>query len=155
MKTAEEILNEKKTEIISATPETTVINAIKLMVEHKIGALPVKENDNYIGIWTERDLIADMLNPGFNPDRAILKDYMTKKLDTCPYDANIFTMLDQFLGKRHRHLFIEKSGKIIGLLSQGDVIRASLYEKSKELDELNAKYNWEYYEDWKWKKQQS
>jgi CBS domain-containing protein len=155
MKTAEEILKEKNVEVISATPETTIVDAIKLMVDNKIGALPVKDNDNFVGIWTERDLIAQILNPGFYPDRAQLKDYMTKILHTCPYDANIYTMLDQFLGRRHRHLLIEKDGKIIGILSQGDVIRASLYEKSKELDELHAKYNWEYYEDWKWKKQQS
>lgn len=155
MKTAFEILNEKNRDVICVSPETTIIDAIKQMSEHRIGAILVKDNDRITGIWTERDLMSNMLNPGFNPDRALIQDYMTKEPHNVSHNSTIFNLLDTFLGRRHRHLLIEKEGKVIGILSQGDVIRASLMEKSKELDELNAKYNWEYYEDWKWNKQHS
>ena len=153
MKTADEILSEKNRDVISVAPDSTVVEALNKMAENRIGAILVKEGENIVGIWTERDLVYNMLKPGFNPDRALMKDYMTTELHSIPSTSSIYTLLDTFLGRRHRHLLIESGGKIVGLLSQGDVIRASLIEKSKELDELNAKYNWEYYEDWKWRKQ--
>lgn len=151
MTTAAGMLTEKNREPICLGPEDTVMDAIKIMNENRIGAILIKENGTIKGIFTERDLLCNMVNPGFNPDRAQLKDYMTEKLHTVPHNANLYTLLDTFLGLRHRHLLIEENGTIIGMLSQGDVIRTSLNQKTKELDELNAKYNWEYYEDWKFK----
>jgi hypothetical protein len=50
-----------------------------------------------------------------------------------------------------RHLLIEKNGEFIGVLSSGDVMKANLNEKTKELEELNAMVSWEYYENWRWK----
>ena len=58
---------------------------------------------------------------------------------------------DKFLGLKLRHLLIEKEGKYIGLLSIGDVIKASIQEKDQELKNLNAMVSWEYYENWRWK----
>jgi hypothetical protein len=57
---------------------------------------------------------------------------------------------DLFLGLYHRHLLIEKDGKYIGLLSSGDVIRAGLLERDRELKKLNKLVSWHYYENWGW-----
>ena len=60
--------------------------------------------------------------------------------------------MDKFLGKHMRHLLIEKNGEYIGILSIGDVMRATMLEKDEELKRLNAIVSWEYYENWKWER---
>ncbi|PKL88550.1 MAG: hypothetical protein CVV23_09655 [Ignavibacteriae bacterium HGW-Ignavibacteriae-2] len=152
MFTAEDILNQKDVRMISCTPDTLIKDALKVMVEKKIGSIIVKDGDNVSGIWTERDLMRNVIDKSINLDTALISEHMTKSIRSAPFDSSIFQLLDIFLGKRFRHLLIEKEGKFIGILSMGDVIKASLNEKTKELSELKATVSWEYYEDWKFKK---
>ena len=91
------------------------------------------------------------VNPNFNPKTAKIKDHMTKALISTPYNATVYNLQDKFVGKRLRHLIVEREGEFIGILSAGDVMRATLEEKDNELQELNAKVSWDYYEDWRWK----
>ncbi|MFQ5602468.1 MAG: cyclic nucleotide-binding/CBS domain-containing protein [bacterium] len=152
MKTAEDIINEKSSDMIWVSPDTTIEEALKIMVENRFGSMVIKDGEKIVGIWTERDLMEDILTKGFDPKKAKIGDYMTKDLITAPHTDTVYHLLDKFLGLRQRHLFIEKEGKYIGLLSTGDVIRAGLLEKDRELSELNAMVSWNFYEDWKWKK---
>ena len=153
MKTAADLLNEKGHKIISVSQDAKVIDAIKIMNEHNIGAiLTTDENGDYIGIWTERDLMHNVVEEDFDIKTSVMKDYMITKLITSPSSATIYDLMDKFLGKRFRHMLIEENGKIIGLLSIGDVIKADLNEKTKELEQLHAMVNWEYYDNWRWEK---
>ena len=151
MKTAEEILKEKKRIMISISPEKTIYEAIQTMNKNHIGAIVVKEKQQIVGIWTERDLMIDIIKKGFDPKVAKIRDYMCTDLVTADSQDSIPLLQDKFLGKRLRHLFIKKGGKIIGLLSAGDVTRASLAGTAEELTKLNAVCSWEYYENWRWK----
>ena len=151
MKTAADILNEKNRDILSVSSDALIMDALKIMVKNKIGAIIVKDENEIVGIWTERDLMNDALNEEFSPRTAKIKDYMTTKLLSAPHTASIYQLNDLFLGRRLRHLLIEKDGVFIGVISTGDVIKATLQEKSDELQSLNAIYHWEYYEDWKWR----
>lgn len=153
MRNAATILKEKNKSIMTVPSDTTIYDALKIMVENKIGSIFVVENGKIVGVWTERDLMRNTLLEGFNPKSAIIKDYMTKKLLSAPEDDSIFNLLDKFVGMRLRHLLIEKNGEYIGLLSAGDVMRASLEDKDRELKDLNAMVSWEYYENWHFKKQ--
>ena len=150
MKTAEEMVKEKDQEIISVTPDSTILEALHVMLQHRIGAILVKEGDQCVGIWTERDLMANTVTPGFDAKTACIKDYMVTGLHSAPHNEPALKLFDKFLGIRLRHLLIEKDGKYIGLVSTGDVIRTCLVEKSTELKELNSIVGWEYYENWKW-----
>jgi CBS domain-containing protein len=152
MKTAEEIIRDKGQEIISVSPDTTIRDALKLMVEKKIGAILVMEEGAIAGIWTERDLMRNTLVEGFDPKTAKISDYMSKNLITAPHTDSVYNLMEKFLGNRIRHLLIEKNGEFIGLISSGDCNKASLIEKSEELKDLKAVVNWEYYENWRWKK---
>jgi len=89
---------------------------------------------------------------GFDPEKALIRDYMTKNLISAPVTDTVYNLMDKFLGKRLRHLLIEKDGHYIGILSIGDVIKVTLREKTEELNELKAMVSWDYYEDWGWKK---
>jgi len=150
MKTALDIVKNKEKDIISVPEDTTIIDALKVMVKNRIGAIVVTRGDKIVGVWSERDLMEDILKEGFDPKTAVIKDYMTTNLISAPHSDSIYSLLDKFLGRRLRHLLIEQEGEYIGFLSTGDVIKANLWEKTRELKELNAIVSWEYYENWRW-----
>ena len=151
MKTAAEMLFEKGGSIVTVPSTTTIVEALHIMVDHSIGAVVIKDDNQVKGIWTERDLMRNTLQAGFNPQTAKIGDYMTTNLKAVSSDSTCFMLLDKFLGLRLRHLLIEKDGEYIGMLSIGDVIKANLVEKTKELEKLNEMISWDYYEDWRWK----
>jgi len=150
--TAEDIIEEKGSQIISVSPETTVYDALKLMVGSKIGAIMVKEGEEYVGIWTERDLMRNTISESFDPKTAKIGDYMTKELLFVPHDTSVYKIKDIFLGKRVRRMLVTRHDQFIGLLTVGDVIRASLQEREKEVKKLSDLVNLEYYDEWRWKK---
>lgn len=152
MITAETILGEKDFTMISTSSDTLIKDALKVMTENNIGSMLVRNGDNIVGIWTERDLMRNVIDDTCDVNTAKIGDHMTTQLRSAPHDSSIYQLLDIFLGKRFRHLLIEKDGEYIGLLSMGDVIKASLNEKTKELTQLKATVSWEYYENWKFKK---
>lgn len=150
MKTAADIVGMKNTSIISVSPQATIAEALQTMVAHKIGAILVMDAGLIVGIWTERDLMRNIQQEGFDLQSAKMDDYMVKDVKFAAYDETVYELMDKFLGLRLRHLPVEKEGEFIGLLSVGDVLKASLNEKTEELEKLNGMVSWDYYEQWRW-----
>ena len=150
MKTAEDILKNKKfPRMVTISHDATIFGTLNLMVKNKIGAMLVTRNDQIKGIWTERDLLRNALEPGFDPKTARIGDYMITNLEFVPHDTPIIKLQEKFLGLYIRHILVKKKKKYIGMLSIGDVIRASLIAKDDEIKNLNKIASWEYYENWK------
>jgi len=149
--TAEEILKEKGNSIISASPNTTIRDAVELMLQHRIGSLVVKDAEAYVGIWTERDLLKDVVQEGFDLLTSRIGDYMATGLQYAKHSDDEYCLMDKFLGLHLRRLLVRKSGKLIGILTPGDVMKACAMAKDAELRSLNAMAGWEYYEEWRWK----
>lgn len=152
MKTAADILISKKSQLISIEKDLRVFNALEKMNTHKVGAIVVTENkgQDIIGIWTERDLMQDIMIPGFDPKQAIIGDYMTRDLHAAPYDSTINELKEMILGLFIRHLLVEKNNRYIGMLSVGDIIRASLIAQDNHIEALRSHTSWHYYERWGW-----
>jgi CBS domain-containing protein len=150
MKTAMDILNEKKGDIVWVRPDQSVFDAVCLMAENKIGAILVREGDRYVGIFSERDLLRNTANADFDPKTALVADHMSAPLYCVDHQETFMHLKEKFLGLFVRHLMVEKDGRQIGMLSIGDVMRASLLEQDQQIKELNGITDWEYYEDWGW-----
>ncbi len=150
MNTAEDIVKDKNQQILSVSHDETVQTTCQVMVENKVGAIVVKKNEDFVGIWTERDLLRNITEDGFDPHTAQVGDYMSSPLRTASHDTPIIKLQEMFLGLFVRHLVIEKEGHYIGFISIGDVLRAGLLEKDRQFKEINALVSWDYYEDWKW-----
>jgi len=150
MKTAGDILNDKKRDMVTVRPEQTIREALEHMQVNRIGAILVKRADKIVGIWTERDLARDILKRGFDIDTAKVGDHMTTRLYTAPDDTPLLKLQEMFLGLFIRHILITQRRKTIGLLSIGDVMRASLLDKDTQIRDLTAMASWEYYENWGW-----
>ena len=151
METAKNMVKGKGREIVSVPVGTTIFAALKTMNRHRVGAILVTRDNKIIGIWTERDLMQDIIKEGFDPKSALIEEYMTTELISAHHSETVFNLMDKFLGLRIRHLFIEDDGDIIGLVSGGDVMKCVIHEKDAELKQLNSMVSWDYYEDWKWK----
>ena len=151
METAKNMLTDKGREIVSVPAGTTLFATLEKMNQNKVGAILVTRNEKIIGIWTERDLMREVIQEGFDLRNALIEEYMTTVLISAPHTATVFNLMDKFLGLRIRHLFIEEDGNIIGLVSGGDVMKCVIHEKDSELKQLNSMVSWDYYEDWKWK----
>ena len=152
MKTAEQMLSEKSLGMITVSKDATVNDAIKIMNENKIGAILVKDGEEIVGIWTERDLLRNALDDSFDRKTVKIGEVMTTGLKSAQHDETLYQLQDKFLGMRLRHLMIEKDGKYIGMISTGDVMKTVLNDKEKELKALNEMTSWEYYDNWRWKK---
>jgi len=149
MITAEDILEDKQRDMVSIAWDQTVYQACRKMVDNKIGAILVKKDDEFVGIWSERDLLRHITSEGFDPKKAKVGDYMTSPLRTASYSTRIYKLEEMFLGLFLRHLIIEKEGEYIGMLSIGDVIRAGLLEKDRQFKDISDFVSWDYYENWK------
>lgn len=153
LKTAKNLLDEKKSgQLIYVDPGSTIYDAVLKMNEKKIGAMLVKENDKIVGIYTERDLLKNSADPNFDVKSSKISEKMSTELIKVESDVSIYKMMDIFLGRRIRHLIVEKNGEFLGVLSQGDVVRANLNERTNELNELKELVSFEYYSNWHWDK---
>ncbi len=150
MKTAREVLKQKTSRMVTVSPDTTIFDAVGRMVENKIGAILVKDEEEIVGIWTERDYLRNTLLRGFDPKTARIGEFMVTSLKHVPADTPIEVVQEMFLGLFIRHVLVKDEGRYVGMLSIGDVIRSMLLEKDKEIRELNRIASWEYYENWGW-----
>lgn len=149
IRTAKDILTEKGGHMVTINADGTVYQALTLMTQNRVGSVVVTEDDRIVGIYTERDLMFHVLEEGFDPKTSRLRDHMSENLVTANVSEQAIQLYDKFLGRRIRHLLIEENGDYIGVLSMGDVMKATLQQKTEELQELNNMVSLEYYENWK------
>ncbi|GAB6094537.1 CBS domain-containing protein [Desulfatiferula olefinivorans] len=148
MITAVDILRYKQSEMIHVNENTTIHDAVKLMVEKKIGAVVVTRGDTIVGLWTERDLMMHSINDDFSLKTARIGDYIDSNLNVIAYDTPLEAIQERFVGLYIRHVFVEKNGAIIGLISCGDAMEAGLHFKTREMEKLNSMVSLDYYENW-------
>lgn len=151
MKTAHDMIQEKGRELLCVPEGATIREALEKMNVGKVGAILVTREEKPVGIWTERDLLHNILDETFDPGRSPIEAFMTRELILAPHTDTVYNLMDKFLGRRVRHLLIEKNEEIIGMVSAGDVMKASIQEKDSELKQLNSMVGWDYYENWCWR----
>ncbi|WP_025762831.1 CBS domain-containing protein [Dyadobacter tibetensis] len=117
------ILEQKKTEPISVNPETTVYEALELMLEKNIGALLVMEQENFVGILTERDYARKVILKGLSSKNVKIGEIMTVNSATVTSDTSIEECMEYMTHKFIRHLPVIDDDKLIGIISIGDVVK--------------------------------
>jgi acetoin utilization protein AcuB len=112
-----------KTKITTITPETTILTAARLMLENKISALPVLENEKLTGILTSSDLLRYIISeyPGLKK-KILVSDFMTAKVITVSRDTTLLEAHHLMGVKRIRSLPIVEEGKLIGLVTRTDLM---------------------------------
>jgi CBS domain-containing protein len=122
MPTVQDILMTKGRTIFSTAPNTTVIDAVNKMNQHKLGALVVMEGDHVAGIFTERDILRRVLGEDRNPRSTFVGEVMTTDVICCAPDAELDEISAIMQERRVRHIPVcDADGRLQGLISIGDV----------------------------------
>jgi CBS domain-containing protein len=105
------------------SPDTPVVDLAKLMREHDIGAIPIGENDQLVGMVTDRDIVCKGLaQNGFDPSRVTASDVMTSGIHCCREDDDLSEAVRHMETLQIRRLpVIDKNKRMVGMLALGDV----------------------------------
>ncbi len=136
MKTVRDLLNKKGRDICSVAPDTTVYDALKLMADRNIGAVMVLEEGEPVGIFSERDYARQVVLKGKASKDTPVRDVMTARVVFIRPEQNIEECMALMTDKRFRHLPVLEEGKLAGILSIGDVVKAVISEKDFLIEQL-------------------
>lgn len=123
MASVADLLNRKGRGVVSIAAGATVLDATRVMNEHRIGSVVVRSPEGGVaGILTERDLLTRVLAAERDPKRTLVRDVMTREVDCCGSGARVDEVRRLFRERRIRHVpVVDGDGKVIGLVSIGDV----------------------------------
>ncbi len=128
-----EILEAKGELVYSIGPDDTLRDAVALLVKHRIGALLVREATGAVaGIISERDILRTLSTPSADLGRLAVRDAMTSKVIVCVPDDDLDYAMGVMTTNRVRHLPVAGDGHVVGMISIGDLVKASLEEAQYE-----------------------
>lgn len=125
--------------VISVKPTDTISDAARLLSENRIGTVVVSADGASLdGILSERDIVRELGKRGVGCLTDQVKDLMTAKLVTCSPSNSAIEVLEMMTEGRFRHVPVMDDGKMVGLISIGDAVKARLAELSMEKDALES-----------------
>ena len=125
--------------VISVKPDATVSEVVAILSEKRIGTVVVSSDGNALdGILSERDIVRELGRHGVSLMAEPASAIMTAKLVTCGSSDRADDVLAKMTEGRFRHIPVVDDGKMIGLISIGDVVKARLSELSMEKDALEG-----------------
>ena len=139
MKTVAELLKLKGKhhgEVHTVSPEQMVIEAIKLMADKNIGAVPVVIDGKVVGIVSERDYVRKMELKGRASVGTAVSDIMTHDVKTVNSQATVDQCMNIMTDRRLRHLPVVDDGQLVGLLSIGDLVKEAIAEQARLIESL-------------------
>jgi CBS domain-containing protein len=137
MQTVRDILNSKGQDLYSVTPDVSVFEALERLEERNIGVILVIDTDGtLLGIFSERDYARKIVLKGRHSKTTPVREVMTRKVSCVSPDTTVETCMALMTGKRIRHLPVLEDGRLIGLVSIGDVVKATIEEKDLLIDQL-------------------
>ena len=134
--TIDSILNQKRGEVFSVSPDATVYDAIAMMAEKNVGALLVVEDGKLVGILSERDYTRKVMLRGKRSRETLVREIMSTSLTTVDPKQGVDDCLRFMTEKRVRHLPVVKDGEILGVISIGDLVKHVISVQSATLDQL-------------------
>lgn len=138
MPTVQELLQTKEGGMLTTTPDVTVLAAAILMNERGTGSVLIMENDQLVGIFTERDLMRRVVAMVKDPASTPLRDVMTTALVTCTPEASVSDCGTLMSERRIRHLPVIRSDKVVGVITTGDLLAHELKEKDAVIQQLES-----------------
>lgn len=128
MASVKDILDRKGTEVARIAPNATALDAACSMNSRRIGSLVVVEKGKIVGIVTERDIMTRVVADERDPSRTLVRDIMTSKLAVCAPATPLEECREMLIGRRIRRLPVIVDDELIGIVTQGDVMRQEMEE---------------------------
>ena len=141
MKRVRHLLDTKGRDVLSIAPDASVLDAIRLMAEKGIGALVVLDGDALVGIVTERDYARKVILKGRSSQTTAVKDIMTADVVTTSSDRPVDECMSVVTEKRIRHLPVVDGGRLAGIISIGDLVKAVIADQQEAIEHLQQYIN--------------
>jgi CBS domain-containing protein len=117
------VLATKGSSVYSVAPEVTVLDAVRKMNQERVGALLVCVSNELVGIFTERDVMMRVVDAGLDPTSTKVVDVMTSEVVTVRSSTGVQDAMAVISERRFRHLPVIDDGKLLGVVSSGDLTR--------------------------------
>ena len=136
MATVRDMIRKKGSEVYSIAPEATVLDALKLMAKHNVGALLVMTEDKLEGIVSERDCIRKVDVMGRNATNTKISEIMTRDVVTVEVSQPLEECMSLMIEKNFRHLPVCEGKELLGVLSVRDVLKEVIEVQQLMLSQL-------------------
>ena len=136
--TVRRILAEKGTTVHAVAPGDSVYTALERMAEHNVGALMVLEGERLVGVVSERDYARKVILLGRASRDTTVRDVMSTPVETVGIDDTVTTCMNRMTAKRIRHLPVVQEGRLVGVVSVGDLVKAIIAEQAFEIEQLQG-----------------
>lgn len=133
-----DVLRNKGNTVATVGPAVTVSELIGALAEYNVGALPVVDGDRLIGIVSERDVVRRLHAGGADLLSSVVADIMTTDVTTCAPGDDVESLAAVMTSGRFRHLPVVIDGKLAGIVSIGDIVKARIDLLVSEREQLQS-----------------
>ncbi len=133
-----QLLDRKGRAIFSVAPGSPVLDAIRAMAEHQVGALLVMQDETLAGIVSERDYARKVILLGRSSADTPVRDIMTSAVITVQPDTTIDKCMQLMTDRHVRHLPVVDGGRVVGMVSIGDLVKAVIAEQRQQIEQLES-----------------
>ena len=138
MKTVKMMLDSKQAGIFAIAPDASVFEAIKLMAEKGVGALLVLHQEQLAGIVSERDYARKVILHGRSSHETRVSDIMSAKVVTVASKQTVDDCMALMTARRIRHLPVVDDGRLVGVLSIGDLVKELIADREETIKQLES-----------------
>src|SRR5271156_1299651 len=136
MQIVSQLLRVKGTEVFSVAPQDSVLHAIEVMATRHVGALLVMNKGSLIGIISERDYARKVILKNRSSYDTPVSDIMTAPAVSVTPEDTVHHCMQIMTERRFRHLPVVKDGRVVGMLSIGDLVKAGIQEQTEHIEQL-------------------
>ncbi len=136
MKTVSMVLGAKGHDVWRVPPDASVLEALKVMAEHGIGALIVMDEDRLVGLFSERDYARKVILKGKSSSTTLVREIMSSEVIVVQPSQSIKECMKLMTHHRVRHLPVLEDNRMMGILSIGDVVKAIISEQRSMIHDL-------------------
>ena len=133
-----DILRRKGADVYSVDPLAMVIDAVNTMNDHHVGSVLVCEDGDPVGVFSERDVLVRVVAAQRDPRQTLVRDVMTTRLYTATPDDTLLDVMRLMTERRCRHVPVMEGGRLLGLVSIGDLTKATQHNLRQEVRELSS-----------------
>ena len=131
-----EILKAKGYDVWTVSSDSTVYDALQEMADRNVGALLVIEGDRLVGVFSERDYARKVILHGKASKETFVKEIMSTEVFWVRPDQTVEDCMQLMTNKRMRHLPVLDEGRLVGVISIGDAVKAIISEKEFAIQQL-------------------
>jgi CBS domain-containing protein len=138
MTTVRHLLDRKGRAIFSIGPDDPVLDAIRMMADHHVGALLVMKNERLVGIVSERDYARKVILKGRSSADTPVAQIMSSPVITVTLSNNVQDCMQLMTSRHLRHLPVLEDGDVVGMISIGDLVKAVMEEQKQTIEQLES-----------------